>query len=262
MFKQSTRRKSPALNQCWEAAAMNKNDQVGVGSKAHDAAGASLAQNAFLADVLLTRGKFGAECIGPREDVRAEYIALRDQAYALEARSQSLLSFGRRRTFNRAAEALRSRMRGMEEVKWRDSIKNIVTTVGKNDMEDKYLAGSAYTAVPRMGLKGTGTAVIGDTQASHASWLEQGLANAPTYTGNRPTPSFSAASGGVKSTSAAVSFAITSSGTVFGCFINMNGSATKDDTTGILFSAGDFTGGSKAVTNGDTLNVTYSLTLT
>lgn len=143
-------------------------------------------------------------------------------------------------------------------LKWRDEIKNLVTTVGKNDLLDKYLAGSGYTATVRMGLKGAGSAAAGDTQASHAGWSEQGLANAPTYTGNRPSPSFSAASGGSKATSAAVSFAITSSGTVAGVFINNGGSATKDDTTGVLYSAGDFSGGSKTVGNGDTLNVTYT----
>ena len=145
------------------------------------------------------------------------------------------------------------------EVKWTDEIFNLVTTVGKNDILDKYLAGSAYTQTIVMGLKGTGSAVVGDTQASHAGWNEVGLANAPTYTGNRKTPSFSAASAGVKATSAAVSFAITSTGTVAGCFINNGGSATVDNTTGVLFSAGDFTGGSRSVINGDTLNVTYSL---
>lgn len=138
---------------------------------------------------------------------------------------------------------------------------NIVTTVGKNLTLDTIL-GNTAAGIVRMGLKGTGTAVIGDTQASHAGWLEQGLANAPVYTGNRPTPTFSAASGAVKATSAAVAFAITSTGTVFGSFINIGGSATKDDTTGTLFSAGDFTGGSRAVVNLDTLNVTYQLTAT
>jgi hypothetical protein len=144
-------------------------------------------------------------------------------------------------------------------VKWTDVIHNIVTTVGKNDILDKYLAGAAYTQTIRMGLKGVGVAVVGDTQASHASWTEQGLANAPTYTGNRPSPTFAAAAAGSKATSAAVSFAITSTGTVGGCFINNGGSATKDDTTGVLLSAGDFSAGSRAVQNGDTLNVTYSL---
>ena len=145
-------------------------------------------------------------------------------------------------------------------IKWEDDIKNLVTTVGKNLTLDTILGNSAAGAVV-MGLKGTGTAVAADTQASHASWLEVGLANAPTYSGNRPTPSFSAASAGSKTTSSAVSFSMTSTGTVAGCFINIGGSATKDSTTGTLFSAGDFSS-SKSVVNGDTIAVTYTLTLT
>ena len=145
-------------------------------------------------------------------------------------------------------------------VKWEDGIKNLVTTVGKNFTLDTALGNTAGGAVV-MGLKGTGTAAVTDTQASHAGWLEVGLANAPTYSGNRPTPSFSAASAGSKTTLSAVSFSITSTGTVAGCFINIGGSATKDNTTGTLFSAGDFSS-SKAVVNGDTIAVTYTATLT
>lgn len=142
--------------------------------------------------------------------------------------------------------------------KWRDTIKNLVTTLGKNDFLDKYLKGAAYTQTVVMGLKGVGSAVVGDTQASHASWSEQGLANAPTYTGNRKAVVMGSASSG-SSVSPTQAFAITSSGTVAGCFINNGGSATKDDTTGVLFSAGDFTGGNKVVANLDTLNVVYTL---
>jgi hypothetical protein len=146
------------------------------------------------------------------------------------------------------------------QIKWQDGIENLVTTVGKNFTLDTTLGNTAGGAVV-MGLKGTGTAVVADTQASHASWLEVGLANAPTYTGNRPTPSFSAASAGSKTTSSAVSFSMTSTGTVAGCFINIGGSSTKDSTTGTLFSAGDFSS-SKSVVNGDTIAVTYTATLT
>lgn len=145
-------------------------------------------------------------------------------------------------------------------VKWEDDIKNLVTTVGKNFTLDTTLGNTAGGAVV-MGLKGTGTAAVTDTQSSHAGWLEVGLANAPTYTGSRPTPSFSSASAGSKTTSSAVSFSMTSTGTVAGCFINIGGSATIDNTTGTLFSAGDFSS-SKAVVNGDTIAVTYTATLT
>jgi hypothetical protein len=136
----------------------------------------------------------------------------------------------------------------------------VVCTVGKNATLDGILGNSAQGAVV-MGLKGAGTAVAADTMTSHATWSEVGLANAPTYSGNRPAPSFSAASAGSKATSSAVSFTITSTGTVAGCFINIGGSATKDTTTGILFSAGDFSS-SKSVVNGDTIAVTYTATLT
>jgi hypothetical protein len=143
-------------------------------------------------------------------------------------------------------------------LKWADVIGNLVTTVGKNFTMDTVLGNTAGGAVV-MGLKGTGTADVADTQASH-TWLEVGLANAPTYSGTRKTPVFGAASAGVKATSTPVVFTMTGSGTIAGCFINIGGSATIDNTTGTLFSAGDFTAGSKTVTSGDTLSVSYSAT--
>jgi hypothetical protein len=143
-------------------------------------------------------------------------------------------------------------------IKWADVIGNLVTTVGKDSTMDTMLGNVAVGAVV-MGLKGTGTALVTDTQASH-TWLEVGLANLPTYSGNRPTPTFSAAAAGVKATSTPVVFTMTGSGTIAGCFINLGGSATIDNTTGVLFSAGDFTAGSKIVTSGDTLSVSYSAT--
>jgi len=144
------------------------------------------------------------------------------------------------------------------DIKWVDVIGNLVTTVGKDSTMDTMLGNVAVGAVV-MGLKGTGTALVTDTQASH-TWLEVGLANLPTYSGNRPTPTFSAAAAGVKATSTPVVFTMTGSGTIAGCFINLGGSATIDNTTGVLFSAGDFTAGSKTVTSGDTLSVSYSAT--
>ncbi len=144
-------------------------------------------------------------------------------------------------------------------LKWKDDIHNLVTTVGKNLTMDTVLGNSAAGAVV-MGLKSAGTAAVTDTQASHPTWDEVGSAFSPTYSGSRKTPTFGAASGGSKSTSSAVVFSMTGSGTVAGCFINIGGSAAIDDTTGTLFSAGDFTAGSKTVTSGDTLNVSYTAT--
>lgn len=145
-------------------------------------------------------------------------------------------------------------------LKWVETFDNLVTTVGKNDILDKYLSGSAYTASVYMGLKGTGTAAAGDTMSSHAGWDEVGGTNAPAYSGSRPAPSFAAASAGSKATSTAVQFTFTSSGTVAGCFIVMGGSATKDTTTGVLLSVGDFAA-SRSVVATDVLNVTYTLSV-
>lgn len=145
-------------------------------------------------------------------------------------------------------------------LKWSDKYNNLVTTVGKNDLLDKYLAGSSYTAAWYMGLISSTsyTAVAaGDTMSSHTGWLEAGATYNPTYSQSaRPTPSWSSASSGSKATSAAVSFSITSSGTVKGAFLTSV--STKDGTTGILYSVGLFTGGDKVVSSGDTVNVTYT----
>jgi hypothetical protein len=150
--------------------------------------------------------------------------------------------------------------------KWSDTIENLTTNVGRASLNDAYLGNTAAGAVV-MGLggangSGTFTPAYADTQASHAGWFEVGGTNAPTYSGTRKTPTFSAstsANPAVKSTSAAVVFSMTGSGTVYGAFINVGGSTAIDNTTGTLFSIGAFTAGSKTVTSGDTINVTYTL---
>lgn len=153
------------------------------------------------------------------------------------------------------------------ELKWREAIDNVVQTVGKNLALDTFLAGSTYTVTgPYMGLISSTsyTAVAaGDTMASHSGWLEAGGTNAPTYSGNRKTAAWNAASAGSKALSASLSFSITSTGTVKGAFICYGSGAvnTKDNTGGTLWSAGTFTTGDKAVVNGDTLNVNFSTSL-
>ena len=144
-------------------------------------------------------------------------------------------------------------------LKWRDEIKNLVTTVGKNDALDKYLAGSGYTAAWYIGLISstsytTGPAV-GDTSATHGGWAEDSAYSQ----GARPTAAFSAAAAGSKALSSALTFSINGTTTIKGCFLISN--STKGGTTGILYSAGLFSGGDKAVSNGDTLNVSYTASL-
>jgi hypothetical protein len=150
---------------------------------------------------------------------------------------------------------------------WEDEFPNTVVTVGKNLALDTYLAGSSYSVTgPYMGLiSSTSYSAIaaGDTMSSHAGWLEAGSGNAPTYSGNRKTAVFSAASSGSKALSSALSFSITGTGTVKGAFLvfGSGASATVENTSGTLYSAGLFSGGDRAVINGDTLSVTYTASL-
>jgi hypothetical protein len=152
-------------------------------------------------------------------------------------------------------------------LKWEDTIENHVATVGMNLLLDTTLDGSAYTTVgPYMGLISSvswSTTAVGDTMSSHAGWTECGATNAPDYSGTRKTCVWSAASGGAISLSSALSFTFTEAGTVKGAFIvtGTGAVATKESTTGTLFSAGVFTGGDKVVANTDVLNVSYTVTI-
>jgi hypothetical protein len=158
-------------------------------------------------------------------------------------------------------------------LKWEDTIGNLVVAAGKELMLNTLLSGSGYSATVYIGLVSGATTPVyaaADTQGSHAGWLESGLANAPTYSGTRKTLAFNAASSTgltpsnvtTKAGTAAATFTFTGSGTVAGCFININGSNTIDNTTGTLYSAGSFTGGDKLVASTDQLNVSYSTTAT
>lgn len=146
---------------------------------------------------------------------------------------------------------------------WRDEFKNVVTTVGKNYLLDNGLSGSAFTAAFYLGLissVGFSAVSASDTMASHAGWLEAGLANAPTYNeAARRTASWAAAAAGSKALSAGLVFTFTGPGTVKGCFLTTV--STKDGTTGTLYSAGLFSGGDQPVTDQSTLTVSYSASL-
>jgi hypothetical protein len=147
-------------------------------------------------------------------------------------------------------------------VKWEDTIKNLVVNVGKNNLLDVYLGASPQSTTWYMGLVDNASFTAyaaGDTLTSHAGWLEN---LNYTYSGsatNRATVGWSAASAGSK-VSTATTFNITASVTILGALLctTQAHNTTTNGGAGILYSAGSFTGGSRAMISGDSLLVTYT----
>lgn len=154
-------------------------------------------------------------------------------------------------------------------LKWEDKIENVVTDVGANQLLDSAF-GSGPVAGPFLGLissVGYSTPpAVGNTMASHTGWSEAGNgSNYPNWStpssNARGTMTFAAASARAKALTAAISFVIaTNGGTVKGCFVvfGTGAVATNNNTSGVLYSAGLFSGGDKVVGIGDTLQVSYS----
>lgn len=141
-------------------------------------------------------------------------------------------------------------------LKWTDGFENLVVTVGLNKLLDATFKTGLASPAWYIGLKGTGTPAAGDTMASHGTWSEI----TPYSAANRPTYTPGTISGGSVDNSAAKAvFNINASSTIYGCFSADDD--TKGGSTGILYGAGDFSA-SRAVQDGDTLNVTVTKTVT
>ena len=148
-------------------------------------------------------------------------------------------------------------------LKWTAEESNLVVNVGL-----QYMAGTALTSTTQVttwyiGLYGAGasnTPAAGDTAALHAGWTEV----TPYSNATRPTATFAAATNAnpsvVTNSASPAAFSINASSTVGGAFLISNN--TKGGTTGTLFSAADFQApGDRTVVSGDTLNVTYTFSL-
>jgi hypothetical protein len=151
-------------------------------------------------------------------------------------------------------------------LKWEDTIENLVVTVGKNDALDKYFAGSAYTAAWYMGLVDNASFTAyaaGDTLASHTGWLEYLNYTISGSSTNRATAAWNAAASGSKATTATTFTVSGAGGTVLGALMctTQARNTSSNGGAGILYSAGSFTGGSRVVAAGDTLLVTYTASL-
>jgi hypothetical protein len=103
-------------------------------------------------------------------------------------------------------------------------------------------------------LKGTGATAAGDTLASHVGWTEL-----TPFTGASRVTYVEASASGQSITNSAnkASFSITTAATVAGAMLASV--ITGSGGSGILLCAADFAS-AKAVENGDTLEVTYTIT--
>ena len=150
--------------------------------------------------------------------------------------------------------------------KWADTFHNLVVNQGIANMNNVYFAGSTVTNPWYLGLvtgPGSGTTFSAtDTLASHGATGSGGWTENTAYTGTRKAVTFGSASSVnpsvIDNQASPSSFAMSGTATIAGAFL----CSVASGTAGILFSAGDFIAGDKSVANGDTLNVTYSFSLT
>ena len=148
-------------------------------------------------------------------------------------------------------------------LKWELESKNLVVNVGL-----QYMAGAALTSTTQIttwciGLYGAGASnapAANNTMGSHGTWTEEtGYSN-----GTRPAATFVAATNAnpsvVTNSASPAAFNINATATIGGAFLTSD--STKGGTTGTLFSASDFTSpGDRSVVSGDTLNVSYTMSL-
>ena len=156
-------------------------------------------------------------------------------------------------------------------LKWEDEFPNLVVAIGKQLMLDTLLRTSGtYTTVgPFLGLINNNTTfAAADTKTSN-TWTElttytvggnavRGTAVFAVSTSTGTTPS-----NVTTSTATAITYTMTGSATVYGCFLVTGTGAvsTISSTAGTLYSEGNFST-AKTVTSGDTVTVTYSTTAT
>ena len=152
------------------------------------------------------------------------------------------------------------------QIKWSDTFHNLVVNVGLANMTGVYLGAVTQSTTWYVGLvtgPGSNTTFSStDTLASHGATGSGGWTENTDYSGNRKAVTFGSATNAnpsvITNSASPSSFAMTGTATISGAFL----CNVASGTSGILFSAGDFTGGDKSVASGDTLNVTYTFSLT
>ncbi len=142
-----------------------------------------------------------------------------------------------------------------------DIFKNIVVNAGRDHLLDVTLSGGTQDTAWHVGLTdGTPTVAVGDVEGTHAGWVEvvaysEGTRQAWTDGG--------VSSQSVDNSGSPATFSINGSTTVGGAFLsqdNTKGDASPVGST-ILYAAGAFSGGDRALQNTDSLDVTATFTM-
>lgn len=230
--------------------------------------GARMVRRGEASERLLLQGVFAAQLWRPLPHLVEEYCALRDTIAAIRRSVVRWALEGWR------LERLERRRQAIEqELVWSDVFPNTAMTEGKNAGLTHLLKGSTYTASQALGLiEDTGYSAIAATNtaanitAAGGGSPANGWNEAQSSTcASRGTPTFGTASGGSLATSSAVAMSMLATDTIKGAFLLIRSGAgtapstTVGNTNGALLSAGLFSGGDRAVINGDTLNVSYTL---
>lgn len=146
-------------------------------------------------------------------------------------------------------------------LRWEETVFNLVTTEGLNDVLQNYFKGAAYTADHYMGLKTAGSIVATDTLAALGAgtlaWDEYIY-----YTGDRqPIVLGTVANGAVDNADNRANFVIDGDPNGAGSVVaGIMVATVATGTTGVLFGAVDFPA-ARTVLNGDTLIVTVQFTM-
>ena len=144
------------------------------------------------------------------------------------------------------------------KLKWEDTAENLVTTGGMQHLLEGLFNSddSANVAVDPWYIRltaATPTPADGDTLATHAGWTEftdYSEAAGQAYVGVLSTLTMT-------NTASKAAFSINQdASSVGGAYM----ASVATTTTGTLLCVAAFTGGNKAVDDGDTLNVTYTFT--
>jgi hypothetical protein len=156
-------------------------------------------------------------------------------------------------------------------LKWNEEFPNLVVAIGKQLMLDTLLRTSGtYTTVgPFLGLINNSTTFAAADTMTSKTWTELttytvgGSAVRGTAVFAASTSSGTTPSNVTTSTATAITYTMTGSATVYGCFLVTGSGAvsTISSTAGTLYSEGNFST-AKTVTSGDTVSVTYSTTAT